>query len=156
MLNSLRLATVFLFFAILLFVQDSNPAKQSTSQKNPCDWAMTQQDLNQCSGEQYRKADGHLNAVYVKLMNMVEKDLAEAQKQSDAERKAYSETVVQKLKAAERAWIQYRDLHCDAARHQYEGGSMSPMVWADCMTTTTDHRIVDLKNAYGSGDRTLE
>jgi uncharacterized protein YecT (DUF1311 family) len=89
-------------------------------------------------------------------MNMVEKDLAEAQKQSDAERKAYSETVVQKLKAAERAWIQYRDLHCDAARHQYEGGSMSPMVWADCMTTTTDHRIVDLKNAYGSGDRTLE
>jgi uncharacterized protein YecT (DUF1311 family) len=156
MLNSLRLATAFLLFAILLSAQNTNPAKQSTSQKSPCDWAQTQQEMNQCSGEQYRKADARLNTLYAKLIGLMEKDIAAAKQENDAEEKNYNEAAIQKLRAAEKAWIQYRDLHCDAARYQIGGGSMSPMVWADCMASTTEHRIEDLKNAYESGDRKLE
>jgi len=154
MLNSLRLATALLLFAIFLCARNLTPAEQTTSQKNPCDWAKTQQDMNQCSGEQYSKADAHLNSLYAKLMGLLEKDLAK--NANDAEQRAYNELAIQKLKAAEKAWIQYRDLHCDAARHQFEGGSISPMIWADCMASATEHRIDELKDAYGSPDRKLE
>ena len=156
MLNSLRLGMALLLFAISAFVQNNKPHVQSSVQKKPCDWARTQQELNECSGEQYRKADARLNALYSKLMGLLEKDLAEAQRKNDADQKNHDETAIQKLKAAERAWIQYRDLHCDAARHQFAGGSMGPMVWADCMAETTEHRVVELKDAYSFGDRQLE
>jgi uncharacterized protein YecT (DUF1311 family) len=153
MFNSLRLVTALLLFAIFLCPRNLSPAQQTTSQKNPCDWAKTQRDMNQCSGE-HRKADTHLNNLYAKLMGLLEKDLAK--NADDPEQKPYNELAIQKLRAAEKAWIQYRDLHCDAARHQFEGGSMSPMIWADCMASTTEHRIDELKDAYGSPDRKLE
>jgi len=152
----LRLATALLLFPILLSAQNSDPAKQSKAQKNPCDWAQTQQEMNQCSGEQYRKADARLNAIYAKLIGLMGKDITAPQQGNDSDGKNYNETAIQKLRAAEKAWIQYRDLHCDAARQQFEGGSISPMVWADCMRTTTDHRIEDLENAYESPDRKLK
>jgi uncharacterized protein YecT (DUF1311 family) len=154
MLNSLQLVTAVLLFAIFLCARNLSPAQQTTSQKNPCDWAKTQRDMNQCSGEQYRKADTHLNNLYAKVMGLLEKDLAK--NADDPEQKPYNELAIQKLRAAEKSWIQYRDLHCDAARHQFEGGSLSPMIWTDCMTTTTKHRIDDLKNAYGSPARKLK
>jgi len=117
---------------------------------------MTQQEMNQCSGEQYRKADAQLNSVYTKLVHLMEKDLSEDQQRNDLQQKNFDEMAIQKLRAAEKAWIQYRNLHCDAARHQFEPGSMSPMVWADCMTNTTEHRIEEIKDAYELGDRNLE
>jgi glutamate-1-semialdehyde aminotransferase len=35
---------------------------------------------------------------------------------------------------------------------QYEGGTMSPMMWSQCMTETTNHRIEELKHGYETGD----
>jgi len=111
--------------------------------------------MNQCSGEQYSKADARLNSLYTKLTSLLEKDAATDRPKRKTGGKEQRQTAIQKLRAAERAWIQYRDLHCDAARDQFEGGSMSPMVWTDCMTKITDHRIDELKDAYGA-DRELE
>lgn len=34
------------------------------------------------------------------------------------------------LKQAEHDWIAYRDAQCKAAGHQYEGGSMPPMIYS--------------------------
>jgi len=62
----------------------------------------------------------------------------------------------QTLRTIEKTWIQYRDLHCLDARRQYEGGSMAPMVWANCMTTATNHRIEEIKDAYENPDLSLE
>lgn len=120
------------------------PSKEAegTPQKGPCDAAMTQLDLNQCYGEQFRKADSHLNKVYASLL-----------KQMQSQKR---ETAIQELKTAEKAWLRYRDLHCEAARYEYEGGSMSPMVWAQCMAMTTEHRIDEIKAAYENGDTKLE
>ena len=125
-----------LFFAVLASAQNTKQSPEGLPQKGPCDAAATQLDLNQCAGEEFSKADTHLNHIYANLLKQMEGP------------------GLQKLKAAERAWIQYRDLHCDAARYEYEGGSMSPMVFAECMATTTEHRIEDLKAAYD--ERKLE
>jgi uncharacterized protein YecT (DUF1311 family) len=127
------------FFVITLasFAQNTKEGAEETRQKGPCDdAAATQLDLNKCFAEESHKADGHLNTIYANLLEQMQGAAA------------------QKLKAAERAWIQYRDLHCEAARFEYEGGSMSPMVFAQCMATTTEHRIEDLKAAYD--ERKLE
>ena len=124
-----------LSLATLGSAQDSN----KDPRKGPCDAAMTQLDLNQCYGEQFQKADARLNKLYASLLKQLR-----------------GETAVQKVRAAEKAWIRYRDLHCEAAKSEFEGGSISPMVWAQCMTMTTEHRIEELKAAYEIGERKLE
>ena len=130
------LGFIVALLAFGLFGLAQAPKKTEREQKSPCDSATAQSDLNQCSGEEFRNADARLNKVYASLL-----------KQMEGEK---SDTAIQKLKAAEKAWLQYRDLHCDAARYEYQGGSMSPMVWAQCMTLTTDHRIEELNAAYNS------
>lgn len=99
----------------------------------------SQFDMNQCTANQYRKADAKLNIVYGKLMKSFQ----------DA-------TSGQNLRDIEKIWIQYRDLHCKDARSQYEGGSIAPAIWATCMTTTTNHRVEEIRAAYESEGLSLE
>ena len=124
-------AGLFLFVAIGAAQNTKGRAKQKL-QSGPCDAARTQLELNQCFGKEFRKADAQLTSIYSNLVK---------QRQAAA---------VEKLKAAQKVWTQYRDLHCEAARDEYEGGSISPMVFAQCMATTTRHRIEELKAAYDS------
>jgi uncharacterized protein YecT (DUF1311 family) len=137
--KTLWLSIVLLLLAIFGSAQNSKQDTEGTLKKVPCEAAKTQLELNECYGEQFRKADAHLNKIYASLLKQLG-----------------SGTATQKLKAAEKAWIQYRDLHCEAARSEFEGGSISPMVWAQCMAGVTDHRIEELKNAYETGERKLE
>jgi uncharacterized protein YecT (DUF1311 family) len=147
---------LFIFSILGIPPQDSRKQSSLNDTKNPCDWATSQMDLNQCYGEQYRKADARLNAYYQKVMDALGEDLRDAQKRQDDEKKKYEEQAIQKLKTSEKAWIEYRDLNCDAARFEVWGGSMSPMVWAGCMTTVTEHRISDLKDAYAKFSRRIK
>ena len=63
---------------------------------------------------------------------------------------------IDELKAAETAWIKYRDLQCEAAGQQYEGGTIRLSVENMCMSMTTEHRIQEIKQAYEDGERKLE
>lgn len=137
--KTFALTIALLFSAIFGSAQKTKEDAEGAHQKGPCDAAATQLELNQCYGEQFRKADARLNNVYANLLKQMK-----------------SEAAIQKLRVVEKAWIHYRDLHCEAAKDEYEGGSMSPMVWAQCMATTTEHRIEELKAAYESGERKLE
>jgi len=146
-------------FAMMLSMSGVVIAQTSIKRRSPgqaCDTAQSQMELNQCAGEQYKKADARLNTIYRNVLNMMEKDLADAKDHKDTDQVRYEQAAIDKLKAAEKAWIQYRDLHCEAARHQYEGGSMNPMVWGFCMEQVSLDRIEELKSAYEEGDRKLE
>ena len=136
------LVIVLMVSAVFGSAQNSKQSAKEAPQKGPCDAAITQLDLNQCYGEQYRNADAHLNKIYGSLLKQLQ-----SEKSSPA---------IQKLQPAERVWIRYRYLHCQAARLEFEGGSMSPMVWAQCMAMTTNHRIEEIKSAYETGERKLE
>jgi len=146
-------ASIILLTAIALPAGGNH---KSYDLQHACDSAMSQMELNQCAGEQYHKADVRLNVIYRRAVEFMEKNLAEAQDHNDADLTKYNRRAIEKLKAAEKVWIQYRDLHCDAARHQNMGGSMSPMIWGFCMAETTLDRIQELKSAYEDGDRKLE
>lgn len=101
---------------------------------------MTQADMNTCYGGEYKKADAHLNIIYRKALAAIQNN----------------KTAVADLKTTEFAWIKYRDAHCQAAGKQYEGGSMQPMVVAQCLQEVTQHRIEEIKQAYENGDIKLE
>ena len=60
-------------------------------------------------------------------------DLARAQKRGDERQIKYEETRIASLKEAERTWISYRDIQCKAAAQQYEGGSIAPMAYSQCL-----------------------
>jgi uncharacterized protein YecT (DUF1311 family) len=99
--------------------------------------------------EQYQKADVRPNAVYAALMKSLKSD---AEKGSDEERK-HQAMSIKKLIASEEEWIRYRDLHCDAAKYEFEGGSMAPMIWSSSMEQVTNDRIQGIRNAHEAGDR---
>lgn len=87
----------------------------------------SQQEMNACAAEEYKKADAELNLVYRKLLEM-----------DDADGQA-------KLKSAELAWMKFRDSQCDYLNFRAEGGSAYNQWQFQCITVETNKRIVDLK-----------
>jgi uncharacterized protein YecT (DUF1311 family) len=105
-------------------------------------------DLNDCYGNLYQSADAQLNATYNNIVGFVKKNLLLAQHDNNAALIAHNETSLNKLLAAQRAWLAYRDANCDSIKFQYEGGSIQPMIWSQCMAETTQQRIATLTTAY--------
>jgi uncharacterized protein YecT (DUF1311 family) len=144
---------------LLLFLLSARivAAQQAASPQNPCDEKPTSQhQMDDCAAFEYKKADAHLNKVYRKAMGYMTDDLAAARKRGDEEQIKYEETGIAGLKEAERTWLSYRDIQCKAAGQRYEGGSMAPMIYSQCLTTLTEHRTADLKSIYEDGDRKLD
>ncbi|MGA7856033.1 MAG: lysozyme inhibitor LprI family protein [Candidatus Acidiferrales bacterium] len=156
MLKLLLATIILLSIASGSSPQQSAKTDQQAKQANPCDAANTQMEMNQCSAEEYKKADAHLNVVYTNLIRLLQKDSGHAQQQSGGEQRKPETPAVDKLIAVQRQWVRYRDLHCSAVRAQYEGGTISPMMWTTCMTETTNHRIEELKHGYEIGDVKLD
>lgn len=117
---------------------------------------MSQLQMNECAALQHKQADAHLNNVYRKALQYMTDDLAQAQTHGNQNQVKYEEAAIASLKEAGRAWISYRDIQCKAAAQQYEGGSMAPMIYSQCLATLTEHRTADLKSIYEDGDRKLD
>lgn len=124
----------------LLLLQAAAPSPRPASPDRPpefhseCANANTQLEMNQCSEKEHQEADAMLTSVYREIA-------ADLSRGKDP-------TALARLRNAESAWRRYRDLHCEAARNQFKGASMSAMVWSDCMTGVTLNRIQDLKFGY--------
>lgn len=86
-------------------------------------------ELQQCAAVAFREQDAALNKVYVRAV---------------ASRGAKA---TEDLRQAERLWLQWREHHClwDAAR--YAGGSLQPVVFADCLVSVTKARVEQLEDA---------
>jgi len=144
--------TVLVLLVVML--AGSGGAKAQTAKADPCEKAISQADMNECYGKEYQKDDARLNRVYHKAMESLQHDLVQAG--SDQAQKQSAQTAVEDLKAAELAWIKYRDLQCEAASQQYQGGTMASMIHSMCMSMATEHRIDEIKQAHENGDGKLE
>ena|SRR5437868_13224524 len=111
----------------LLLVFAVSPAS-AQKQKDPCANAQTQMELNECQAREYKKADAALNAAYKQLMAKVD---------DEGERGA--------LKAAQLAWIKYRDANCEFESYLNKGGTIYSMVYDGCLTTLTEERTRHLR-----------
>lgn len=132
-------------FALLLGM---GPAQKQDLCADP----QSQLEMNRCAAAEYQKANAELNALYDRLIKNFEKDVSDARRENDADQMKYAETGLGDLKAAECAWIRYRDLHCKAVEQRFEGGSMKPLIWTSCMKQVTDHRIDELKESYETNE----
>lgn len=92
-----------------------------------CKNAATQSEMTQCAGESFKKADAQLNKTY------------------NAYRARLNAGQQAKLKAAQLAWIKYRDLSCEFESSGAEGGSAYAMVRAGCFTDKTTTRLTELQ-----------
>ena len=87
----------------------------------------TQADLNECAAADYGAADKALNAVYGQLMKKI------GPKAKD------------NLRAAQKAWLPFRDATCALETMGVDGGSAYAMEYNGCREGLTDQRIKVLK-----------
>lgn len=104
-----------LFIALLLFYFCNNS------------FAQTQSEMNATAYANYKKADAQLNKVYKQLMVILDKN------------------EMPLLIQAEKDWVKFRDSHCKFDASQYEGGSIQPLIYSNCLEELTKKRIVEIK-----------
>lgn len=93
----------------------------------PCAEARTQAGISYCAANAAATGNGELTALYKTL---VEKFPAERER----------------LQAAERAWMVFRDRFCDARAGFFSGGSVESAVKADCLEAETRKHVQRLKD----------
>ena len=87
----------------------------------------SQQAMNRCAGEALERADKALNAEWAKVM------AGDGKGEDD-----------KLMLEAQRAWIKYRDAHCEAAAYDSKGGSIWPLLVSGCMAELTRRRTREL------------
>ncbi len=98
-----------------------------------CDEAETTLEMGVCLQDALTAADDDLNAVYAQAMDGLQ-----------GEGYADGAKIGQVLKAAQRAWITYRDLACASQAALYEGGSMAGIARTGCLLRLTEERTAGL------------
>ena len=95
-----------------------------------CPEAMTTVEMQACLQRRYKEADKALNGIYKQLMAKLEPARQE------------------KLRAAQRAWILFRDASAEFEAGEAEGGSMYPLVHMATQVVKTEHRVDELKGIF--------
>ena len=107
---------------------------QKASQPSACfDTANTQSEMNVCASEEAKQVDIELNEIYRHLLSTVSKD----------------PVATRKIKAAEQAWIAYRDAYLQAtypSEDKQSYGTMFPMEFDLLRAKLTQDHIKDLRD----------
>ncbi|MER8705963.1 lysozyme inhibitor LprI family protein [Mesorhizobium sp. M0323] len=93
--------------------------------KDKCADAKDQATMNQCFGAEFQKSDKKLNELYKQI---------EARLKDDADTKKF-------LVQAQRDWGKFRDAECSFQTAGSAGGSVIPMLIAQCMDGLTQSRV---------------
>jgi len=111
------LATMFLFVSM---------ARDLSASERDCKDAVSTAEMRTCANELYEAADAELNRVYRQLASQL----------SDKRR--------EKLKAAQQAWIAFRDKNATFVASVVEGGTMYPILEVTELTSMTKQRTEQL------------
>ncbi|WP_293883758.1 lysozyme inhibitor LprI family protein [Sphingomonas sp.] len=103
-----------------------------------CSSATTQTDMNACAAMDAHVADGRINRQWSATYGVMKK--RDASDTSRGGGPGYAPALL----AAQRAWLQYRDRQCVVEGLEVSGGSMQPMVIANCRARMTDARTKQL------------
>ena len=91
-------------------------------------FAQSQNEMTQQAWAEFEKADKELNEVYQKVLKSMEDDIAK-----------------QKLIAAQKAWIKFRDAQAEVDADSERGGSLANQILAESETEMTKARTAQLK-----------
>jgi uncharacterized protein YecT (DUF1311 family) len=133
-------------FLLLLALQASPDAE---ARENNCADPQNQTEMNRCAGIDFRRADDDLNAVYRTVIAEAQANdraLSAGGRASDP-RPGYEAV----LRAAQRAWLTYREQHCTwVGYNDARGGTMESMSYNGCRASITRERIEELRAGGGA------
>lgn len=112
---------------------NANTTGDAIAQRDPCDNATTQQQINACTQQKAQAADRQLNQTYKRLVAKLN------QQQRST------------LDQAQLAWIKFKDATCAYEKSRFAGGSIAPSVYSMCLERVTRQRTVDLENYLKEG-----
>ena len=122
-----------LLLALLVFVElaSGQEAVQNSEDETQC--SGNTYDMSVCLSTSLKKIDAQLNDYYRKALKVT---------------KRFTPQDEQNLKAAQKAWLTYRDAACKAEYDLWGGGSGGPNAHTMCIIRLTKQRSTDLHNAY--------
>lgn len=120
--------TVVLALLIAGFAEIPASAQHMNAPDGPCQDAGSTTDTSDCLSEAHRRADAELNETYRRIMAV----LGVTEKAS--------------LRAAQLAWIDYREKACDAEAELYRGRSGAGPARLACLEAATRARTRFLKS----------
>ena len=133
-------ATVWSLILAVIGVFGTLGSIHAQSERTPvevCGDLHTQAEMNDCAAAEAKRADAALNATYRELLSKVKKN----------------KTATQKVVAAEKAWIVFRDAELAAEWPVAEGenpnflyGSVHPLCYSNELATMTWERVKTLRN----------
>lgn len=97
-----------------------------------CEDKQTTLDISQCLIGELKKADAKLSRTYEHALKGL--------KPADAER----------LRNAQRAWIDYKDAHCKAEFELWDGGTGGQIALPQCKLTLTKRRTTEIRETYNA------
>jgi len=106
-------------------------AQHMNSADAPCRNVAITIAMENCFDKAYKAADSELNQTYSQISKVLQLD------------------DLQRLKVAQRLWIQLRDATCTAESNLYSGGTASTPAYSACLEEETRQRTADLKTIYG-------
>ena len=124
----MKTLTRFLFLSLVVLISFGISAQQK--KPDPCDKAEQSGvtlDLVECSQRKLADADAELNKTYRQLIAKMDNKQWEA-----------------KLRAAQQAWIKFRDANCDYESEFSGGGSASTFEYNFCLADMTSVRAKQL------------
>jgi uncharacterized protein YecT (DUF1311 family) len=110
---------------------------QRRAANDPCRDPQSQAEMNMCAAKRFKAADAELNRVYNRLVSKL----------------VDNEGQREKLKAAETAWLKYRDDNCEYEASFFDGGSMRPLILSSCFERMTKARTAELRGQIKEFDQ---
>jgi len=107
----------------------------ASAQPPDCADPQTQAEMNQCAARDANEADADLNLIWPQVLAFYEK----------MDRDSESNEGVKRLRAAQRAWIAFRDAECALAGYEALGGSLEPLLVSGCEAELTKRRTAELR-----------
>ena len=111
-------------FLFLLLAQTAN-----------CFQPNTQMEMNRCASADYQREDAAMTVQWRKTLSYMRKQDGELNLNTD-KRRNYADTLLE----SQRAWLRYRDAQCAIEGYAARGGSLEPMLIADCKARLTAAR----------------
>ena len=109
-----------------------------------CANAQVQLEMTFCAERDWKVADADLNKAYAAAQTMM--------KAVDADLPKDEQGASDNLRAAQRAWVTFRDAACAAEGYPSHGGSIEPMIIYFCRARLTESRAADLWSLSQQGE----
>lgn len=122
------------------------PALAPAAEQGECDFPEAQQQNNYCNAQAFWKLDGELTKLYEEALAFTKKSDEDMPPPEGPDFKTETEA----LTTAEKAWLQYRDAHCDGMGYKARGGSLESLLVGNCKIDLTKRRMSELKDIMTS------